>query len=207
MPVAQLKILIATDHNLFSNGLRVLFDDVNGLPVCNIINCTYHLVQDVNILKKDIALIDLNSRNINGIEASRRIIESFPKAQLIILSLYVNTSLIKQVKEAGIKGYLGEGGKIHNFIEAVRSLTAGDEFLGDNNQYLINDSEVRLSKSEIQMLRLIADGCTNPEIAVILNIQPETAKGYRKNLISKLNVRNTAELVAKCIRQGLIYIF
>jgi DNA-binding NarL/FixJ family response regulator len=206
MPLAQLRILVAIDQNMFTNGLRELFHDDSGLPVCSIINCTHHLLQEYNVHKSDIALFDLNSPRINGKEAIKRILKVFPNAKLIMLSLYVDRSLIKQVKEAGVKGHLEDGSKLYQFVENVRALTTGDEYQVQHNQYLIDDSGAHLSNREVEVLRLIADGHTNPEIARVLKIRPETAKGYRKTLIEKLNVRNTAELVAKAIRQGLIYL-
>ena len=205
MSLAQLRILIAIDQQLFLNGFHDLFRK-NGLPVCNIIDCSRHLAKEFNTEGLDIALIDLNSPKINGKDATSTIVKSFPQAQLIMLSLYVDTALIKQVKEAGKKGYLEAGSKIFDLIQTVTTLTTGTEDTEKPSEYLIDDTKINLSARELQVLRLIAEGCTGPEIADILKIKPETARGYRKSLIEKLKVRNTAELVAKGIRNGLIYI-
>ncbi len=102
MAIAQLRILIAIDQNLFSQGLRSIFNDSNGAHVCKIISSSQHLLQEMHIDKPDVALVDLNSPRVNCAEAIKLIRSSFPRAQLIMLSLYVEASLGKHVKEEGL---------------------------------------------------------------------------------------------------------
>lgn len=202
MSLTQLRLLIATGEHLFSANFWDLFIE-DGLPTCNIINCSHGLFRKDNT--SDIAILDLNSSQTDGISASRRILKSFPNARLIMLSLYADTCLIKQVRDAGIRGYLEDGSKIHQFVKTVTSLTVSDDHILNRNKYVIDDTEVWLSQQELQVLRLIREGCTNPEIANLLNIHYKNVKGYRKALIHKLNVRNGAELVTKEIQQKIIH--
>lgn len=204
MALEQLRILIAIEHGLFSGGLFRLFRDKSGLPLCDVINCSKHLI-DADIEKiPDIALIDLSSPHINGEGAIRRILKSFPNAKINMLSLYVDAAVKGQLKEAGVKGYLEADSKASQFVESIRLLISGDEYLGDNYKGLIKNKRINFSDRELQVLRLIAQGYKDVEIAAILYIKSGTVNGYRKTLIAKLNVRNTAELVATSIQLGYI---
>jgi DNA-binding NarL/FixJ family response regulator len=204
MPLEQLRILVAIEYELFSGGLFRLFRDKTGLPLCDIINCSKHLI-DVDMQNiPDIALIDLSSPHMNGEGAIRRILKSFPNARLNMLSLYVDATVKRQLKEAGVRGYLENNSQASQFVEYIRLLISGDEYLGNNYKGLIKNKRINFSERELQVLKLIAQGYKDVEIAAILYIKSGTVNGYRKALITKLNVRNTAELVATSIQLGYI---
>lgn len=204
MPLEPLRILIAVQDELFAGGLFDLFTDKNGLPMCDIINCNKNLINGDSSGTPDIALIDLSSADINGEGALRRILKVFPHAKINILSLYVDSSMTQQLKEAGINGYLKDGSKAYHFVESLKALISGDDYLGNNYKKIINKERLILSDRELQVLSLIAKGYTDLEIAGVLSIRLNTVNGYRKNMIAKLNVRNSAELVAIGIQLGYI---
>jgi two-component system, NarL family, nitrate/nitrite response regulator NarL len=209
MSNAQLKILVAIDHHLFANGLTRLLGDVDGVTVCSVVNNGNKLVEEYGALQPDIALVDLNIPNLNGIEATRKIMKDFPNAKIIILSLYVNTSLIKQLKNSGVKGYLESDCDFENLVYTIRKVNFGTEMF-DYRQYRrtsrnsFDRSERILTEKEVEVLRFIADGFTNAEIADYTSRSVQTIDSHRKKLLEKLEVRNSVELVSKALRKGII---
>ena len=136
MGLSQLEILIAVDRNLFRNGLNDLFSDVGRSDSGRVINCKNYLMDDFNANKVDVALLHLGSSRINGKEAIKRIMLQFPDSKLLILTLYVEPSLIEQVKEAEAKGHLEWGTKMHQFVETVTSLITSEQYLPNSQVYL-----------------------------------------------------------------------
>jgi DNA-binding NarL/FixJ family response regulator len=206
MANTQLKILVAIDHNLFANGLSRLLRDVRGVTVCKMVGSGNELVEEYSIEQPDVAIVDLNMSNLNGIQAVRKIMKDFPKAKIIILSLYVNTSLIKQLKNLGIKGYLESTCDFASLVETIKKVNEGSEMynqseLNQSDQY---SGEIYLTTREKEILKWLAEGYTNGEIARQLFISAQTVDTHRKKLIDKLGVRNSVELVSKALRHGLI---
>lgn len=213
MPNARIKILVAIDHNLFANGLSRLLSDVEGVTVCKVVNCGNQLVEEYSAVQPDVAIVDLNMPDLNGIEAARKIMKDFPKAKIIILSLYINTSLIKQLKNSGIQGYLENNCDFENLVYTIKKVNAGNHQTYDNRPHHkkelsyrpeISGNGIYLTTREIQVLKLISEGYTNSEVGQQLSISVQTVDTHRKRLIEKLKVRNSAELVSKAVRQGLI---
>ena len=206
MSNTQLKILVAIDHNLFANGLSRLLSDVHGVTVCKVVSCGNQLVEEYGAEQPDVAIVDLNMPNLNGIQATRKIMKDFPKAKIIILSLYINTSLIKQLKNLGIKGYLESSCDFESLVETIRKVSEGSQMYHQHDLKSSEDlqREYHLTTREIEILKWIAEGYTNGEIAEQLFISTQTVDTHRKKLIDKLGVRNSVELVSKAVRQGLI---
>lgn len=204
MPLEQLRILIVMEYELFPRGLFGVFRDKNGLPLCDIINCNKHLIDGELQNIPDIALIDLSSPHINGEGAIRRILKVFPNAKINMLSLYADVSVKRQLKKAGMKGHLEDGSKAYHFVESIKLLIAGDEYFGNNFKNLVDKKRINFSERELHVLKLVAQGHTDVEIAKILHVETSTVNWYRKQLFVKFNVRNAAELVAISIKEGYI---
>lgn len=172
--------------------------------MCDIINCNKDLLDGDVQNTPDIALIDLSSPHINGEGAIRRIVKTFPNAKINMLSLYADVSVKRQLKKAGMKGHLEDGSKAYHFVESIKLLIAGDEYFGNNFKNLVDKKRINFSERELHVLKLVAQGHTDVEIAEILHIETSTVNWYRKQLFVKLNVRNAAELVAVSIKEGYI---
>ena len=205
MSDSQLKILVAIDHNLFANGLSRLLSDVPDVTVCKVVNCGNQLVEEYGAVKPDVAIVDLNIPNLNGIQATRKIMKDFPNAKIIILSLYVNTSLIRQLKYLRIKGYLESNSDFDNLVETIKQVSSGDG-LSDQNLKSAERrfKEDKITRREIEILKWLSEGYTNVEIGTRLGISYQTVDTHRKRLIDKLGVRNSVELVSKAVREGII---
>ena len=206
MTNTQLKILVAIDHNLFANRLSRLLSDVHGVTVCKVVSCGDQLVEEYGTEQPDVAIVDLNMPNLNGIQATRKIMRDFPKAKIIILSLYINTSLIKQLKNLGVKGYLESSCDLENLVETIKQVSEGRQMYQEYDLKHTDElyGEYHLTTREIEILKWLAEGYTNGEIADQLFISAQTVDTHRKRLIDKLGVRNSVELVSKAIRQGII---
>jgi DNA-binding NarL/FixJ family response regulator len=206
MSNAQLKILVAIDHNLFANGLSRLLSDIHGVTVCKVVSCGNQLVEEYGVEQPDVAIVDLNMPNLNGIQATRKIMKDFPNAKIIILSLYINTSLIKQLKNLGIKGYLESNCDFESLVETIKKVNEGSQMYDQKelSQSEEHSGEFHLTAREIEILKWLAEGYTNSEIARELFISAQTVDTHRKRLIDKLGVRNSVELVSKALRHGLI---
>jgi two-component system nitrate/nitrite response regulator NarL len=157
-------------------------------------------------LKPDLVIMDISMPGMNGIEATRVIKEKDPDARILILTMHDNQEYLNQIIRSGAKGFILKNTDKEELLDAVRTVASGDNFFSKDISKLIIDAykEVPLTKREIEILKLIASGYSNQEIANILYISYNTVDTHRKNIMHKLSIKNTAGLVRYAIEKGLI---
>lgn len=171
-----------------------------------------------NELKPDIIVMDIAILHLNGIEATKRILESRPSTRVIILSMYQNKEYISQALRAGAVGYLLKSNSPSMLVEAIRHVYQGKRYLTPEISQIVIDDYVQhseklealqnftnpLSNREREVLQLIAEGNTSKSIAITLQISLKTIENHRRNMMQKLNIHNTAGLVQYAIRHGIL---
>lgn len=217
----KIRILIADDHSIVRSGLRMLFKSTPDFTVVAEATNGEETVSGVERHRPDLAIIDISMPGLNGIEAIRRIRENHPAMKLLILSIHHDQEYVYQVLRAGANGYvLKDAGKKELFA-AVRAVAAGTSFFSPGiSKMMIREfvararaergvpvrSSASLTPRENEVLRYIAEGLTNHQIADKLRLSVRTVGTHRTNLMQKLDIHDVARLVKYAVENGIINI-
>ena len=210
------RILIAEDHKMMREGLRVLLEEKLGYECVAEVDDGYTAVTKARELKPDVVIMDIVLPQLNGIEATRQIKAQHPEIEVIVLSMHATRSYILQLLQAGASAYLLKDSAVEDLAAALVAVRKGGMYLSpaiSTAAALKNETAGFLEKSmadsgsltkrELQVLQLIADGHSTKEIAAILEISVKTIETHRKQIMDKLEIRTTAGLTKYCIREGL----
>lgn len=197
------KLLIADDHTMFINGLKML---LSVSDLYEVVGVAHNGEEVLEILKKqevDVILMDINMPVLNGYQTTFRLKEEFPHIKIIILSMLADEQSVTKLLDAGADGYLFKNADEDELFEALEAVALGLVYITkevrdkvqNRKKGIFSLKEVKLSSREIDIARLILNGCTNTEISEKLFISIRTAETHRKNILAKLNLKNTASLV------------
>jgi DNA-binding NarL/FixJ family response regulator len=205
------RVLLADDHAIVRDGLKsVLLRE--GFEIVAEASDGHEAVDLTRKLRPDAIVMDVSMPSLNGIDAAREIHNACPQTKTILLTMYKESQFILEALRAGVKGYVLKAQASADLVRAIRSTLAGDTYLSPG----ISDSVVQaaltreqpasdsLTQRERQVLQLIAEGKTNKEISQQLAMSVKTVESYRRNLMIKLNIHETAGLVRHAIKIGLI---
>ena len=201
------KILIVDDHPVVAEGLRKLISDSKSAEVIGIAGSGKACIDFLRWEKPDLIFLDINLPDINGIELCKEIKKTNPAIKILALTTFNEKSIITKMINNGADGYLLKNSDAEDIIESINEVSLGNRYIAVEVESILNkkdSSEIILTKREREVLNLISDGLTNNEIAEKLFISPLTVDSHRKNLITKLEVRNTASLIKKAIENKLI---
>lgn len=209
-----IKILLADDHAVVRDGLRALLEASGDIQVTGVAANGREAVSETQRSHPDIVVMDVAMPEIDGIEATRRIVEKCPDTRVLILSMYLSAEHIYRALQAGAQGYVLKESAGEEVVEAVRALGAGKRYLSHRitetviNDYLHEGMKVSpldsLSLREREVLQMVVNGKTTAAIAQSLSLSPKTVETYRARIMKKLNVRDTVELVKFAMRHGLV---
>jgi DNA-binding NarL/FixJ family response regulator len=209
------RIIIADDHQLFRNGLKLLLDSFPEFRVAGEAANGNDLLDLLSETEAELILMDINMPEMDGIEATRRIMESHPSMNIIALSMYGEEEYYYNMVDAGAKGFLLKDSDINEVKEAIITVMKGGSYFSQELLYNViqkfktRETEIRqanLSKREKEILKKICEGLSNQEIADNLFISKRTVDKHRANLLSKTGSKNTASLILFAIRNKLIEI-
>ena len=212
------RILLADDHELVRRGLRTLLESQPGLEVCGEAANGRVAVEMSRKLSPDIVVMDVSMPELNGFEAARQILSKQPKVEVLALSMHESQQIVVDVLEAGARGYVLKSDAGSELVAAVEALKKHEFFFSNRlassvknlDQYAMRRRRgpVKLpgvlTTREREILQLLAEGCTNKEVASRLGISVKTAETHRAHVMRKLNVDTVADLVRYAIRNGLI---
>ena len=202
-----IKVAIIEDHKVVADGFAHL---INKSGIAQVIGIAHSVAESKTLLENneiDVLLLDISLPDGNGIDMCPTIKEQFPHIKILMLTSYSEQSIIMRVLEEGVAGYILKNAMTEEIIEGIRRAALGERFLCEEVQILLKSSDtesVKLTRREQELLRLIVAGLSNAEIADKMFLGYETIKSYRKNLILKLDVHNTAQLVKKAIEQKYV---
>jgi len=206
-------VLLADDHAVVRDGLRALLE-TGDLQVVATAGNGREAVAEALRLRPDIVIMDIAMPELDGVEATRRIVEKCPETRVLILSMYLSAEHIYRALQAGAQGYVLKESAGEEVVEAIRTLRAGKSYLSHRITETVIDDYLReganvspldsLSLRERDVLQLVVEGRTNAAIAQALSLSPKTVETYRARIMKKLKVRDTVELVKFSMRHGLI---
>lgn len=211
----KIKIVIVDDHQLFRNGLKILLDGFPEFQVTGEASNGNDFLEIIRNAPADIALMDINMPEMDGIEATRKGLRIIPSMNIIALSMYGEEEYYYKMVDAGAKGFILKDSDISEVKEAILTVRKGGSYFSQELLYHViqkikhreNESKsANLSKREKEILFKICEGLSNQEIAETLFISKRTVDKHRANLLGKTNSKNTASLILFAIKNKLIEI-
>jgi two-component system, NarL family, response regulator NreC len=213
----KVRILLADDHTVMRAGLRALLERQPNLEIVGEAEDGRQSVQLASSHVPDVVVMDIAMPNLNGVEATRRMVSKQPAISVVILSMYSDESYVMRALEAGARAYLLKDSAVSDLIRAIEAVSQGKSFFSPKISRILAEEYVRalkqkgvadsyelLTTREREILQLLAEGKTNKEVATSLNISVYTAETHRGNILQKLNLHSTAELVLYAVRKGII---
>jgi DNA-binding NarL/FixJ family response regulator len=210
-----MKILIADDHGVVRQGLKALIEIEAGMQVVGEASDGQEVVQLAGQLSPDIILMDIAMPNLNGVEATRLILEDNPQIRIIALSVHSDKNFITEMLKAGASGYILKSCLFDEVLRAIQTVASGDYYLSpkitdvvvDDYKYymaIINKSaQVHLTPRERRIIQLLTEGKSSKQIALRLHLSPKTVDSNRREIMNKLGIFSLAELTKYAIREGL----
>jgi DNA-binding NarL/FixJ family response regulator len=214
-----IKILIADDHQMFRDGLKSLLEKESNIEIVGEAENGQEVLDFVKDHEVNLVLMDINMDGMNGIEATQQLKKNHPNTQVLVLSMHSETSYILTMLDAGAKGYILKNAGRDEMIRAIKVVAEGNTYYSSQVSNKIIEQlsakkkvkklsssiqDMPLTEREIEVLLLISQEYSNPEIAEKLFISIRTVDTHRRNLLDKLGVKNTAGLVKYAIKKGLI---
>jgi two-component system invasion response regulator UvrY len=209
-----INVMVVDDHDLVRHGFKSLLTSQSGIEVVAEVNCGEDAIEQCRILgnKLHVIMMDVNMPGIGGIEATHRISKRWPDLGIFVVTVHGNGPLPKKLLNGGARGYLTKGNKIEEIVDAIRDVHKGGRYIAkDIAQQLAlsmlpGDESVidRLSKRELQVLMMIAQGEKTQAISDTLSLSPKTVSTYRSRLHEKLEVSSDVEMVRLAMEHGII---
>ena len=212
------RILLADDHGIVRQGLRAVLERDPSLEVIGESSDGREAVRLSESLQPDLVIMDISMPHLNGIEASKQILRANPLTRVIILSMHSDETYLIRSLSAGVKGYLLKESAEVDLVRAVQAVMQGkpffspavtsallDDYMRHMQQKNIEDSYDLLTEREKELLQLLAEGKSNKEAATILSVSTNTVETHRNNLMQKLSLHNTAEIVLYAVRKKIIH--
>ena len=210
-----MRILIVDDHGIVREGLKSLLQNQTDMEVVGEGEDGQVAVELAEQLSPDMVIMDMSMPNLNGIEATRLILQRRPDTRVIILSMHSDRHIVKETLDAGASAYVLKSNLFDEMLRALETVAEGGRYLSPRITDVVIDDYVgksiegesaktpKLTSRERQIVQLVAEGNTIKEIARILHISPKTADSNRRRIMSKLGFSSVAELTKYAIREGL----
>ena len=212
-----IRILLADDHNILRDGLRLLLER-QGFVVVAEAEDGREAVRLAEEHRPDVAVMDIAMPHLNGIDAARRIVETCAPTAVIILSMHDDESYVIRALNAGARGYLLKDSVKADLIAAVNAVSQGQSYFSPKVGQLLQEDYFReladkqkgdtfelLTAREREILQLAAEGKSNKDIASFLNLSPYTVETHRAHILQKLNLHTVPELILYAVRKGIIH--
>ena len=211
----MIKILLVDDHKIVRAGLRALISGHSGIEVIAEAGDGKTAVELAAEVSPDVIIMDISMPGLNGIEATRRILEANPNARVIALSMHLERRMVLQMLGAGVKGYLVKDDADDEVVDAIFAVAKNATYLSSRiSSMVLKDYVERASQNELsslavlssrerEVLQLLAEGKKTKDIAELLVVSIKTAEFYRQQVMEKLDVHTIAELTKLAIREGL----
>jgi DNA-binding NarL/FixJ family response regulator len=207
MPEGKISVLLVDDHSLVRRGFRRMLEDEPDIDVVGEAADGEEAVKLARSLKPQVIVMDCALPGINGLQATRKILETAPETQVLMLSMHTEETWVRQALDAGARGYVLKNAMDLELGSAIRRIVSGETVLDaqfEKQESLKGERSSGLTPREVEILQLICDGKSNKEIAAQLDLSANTVAVHRANIMDALGIHKTAELVVYAIRNGLV---
>ena len=203
----KITVLLVDDHSLVRRGFRRMLEDESDMEVVGEAGNGEDSIQLAIELRPEVVVMDCALPGMNGLEATRKIIEGSPNTSVLMLSMHTESTWVRQAIEAGAKGYVLKNAMDLELGAAIRKVAAGETVFDpqvEQKSMLKGERSAALTQRELEVLQMIVDGKSNKEIATALDLSANTIAVHRANIMNSLGIHKTAELVVYAIRAGLV---
>jgi two-component system, NarL family, response regulator NreC len=207
----SVRVLLADDHQIVRQGLKAILDR-EGFKIVGEASDGGEAVSRALELQPDLVVMDIGMPVMTGIEAAAEIRKSVPSAKLILLTVHTENRYILEALRSGVRGYVLKSRASGELVEAIREILNGRMYLSPGISQTVVEAYLQrnlggsesLTRRELQVLQLVAEGKTTKEVATSLGVSIKTADSHRSNIMHKLNMHSVADLVRYAIRRGLV---
>jgi len=212
-----IRVLIADDHEIVRHGIRTIVQSCQNFEVCGEASDGRQAVQMANQFHPDIVVIDIGMPHLNGLDATRQIVQGDPKVKVLILTMHESEQIVRDVLTAGARGYLLKTDAGRDLVAALEALASRKTFFTSKvaemvlGTYLNGGSTRPVSKDiltgrEREVVQLLAEGKSTKEVAVALGLSVKTAETHRSNLMRKLDIHSVSELVLYAVKNNIVHV-
>jgi len=212
----KIRVLLAEDHTIVRQGIVALLGAESDIEVVGEASNGLEAIELAKKLSPEVILMDIGMRQLNGLEATRAIKKLFPSMKILVLTMYENEEWIFQILKAGASGYLIKDSAMTDLTSALRAVYQGDSYLSPSISKMVIEEYIRkaesgekkgvedpLSGREREILQLIAEGNSVPQISSLLCISKKTVEAHKTHIMEKLNIHDKVGLIKYAIRNGL----
>jgi DNA-binding NarL/FixJ family response regulator len=203
----KITVLLVDDHSLVRRGFRRMLEDEPDMEVVGEAGDGEESVKLARELHPQVVVMDSALPGMNGLQATRQILEDSPETAILMLSMHSENTWVRQAVEAGAKGYILKNALDLELGAAIRKVAAGETVFDpkvEQQSTLKGERNSALTPRELEVLQMIVDGKSNKEIATALDLSANTIAVHRANIMNTLGIHKTAELVVYAIRSGLV---
>ena len=203
----KITVLLVDDHSLVRRGFRRMLEDEADMEVVGEAGDGEESIKLAKKLHPRVVVMDCALPGMNGLEATRQIIQSLPDTAVLMLSMHTESTWVRQAIEAGAKGYVLKNAMDLELGAAIRKVAGGETVFDpqvEQRSVLKGERPAALTQRELEVLQMIVDGKSNKEIATALDLSANTIAVHRANIMNSLGIHKTAELVVYAIRAGLV---
>lgn len=210
--MSRIRVLLADDHTVVREGIRYLLESRDNITVVGEVSNGMDAIRKAGDLKPDIVIMDISMPILNGIEATRAIVQQLPRCKVLVLTMHEDRETVRQILRAGAAGCLVKRSAATELFDAVEAVHEGGAYFTPSVSKVLLEEYVQitadagevLSQRERQILQLVAEGYANREIADLLCISVKTVEGHKDNIKKKLGVRDQVDLIKYAILNGII---
>jgi len=212
--MSVLRIVIVDDHAVVRRGVRALLESQEGWEVAGEATTGPDAIELARRLQPDIVIMDLTLPQMNGLDATREVLKVSPRTEVVVLTMHHSEELARDVLQAGARGYVLKSDADESLIAAVESLRLHKPFLTPTVTEFVLDDYIRRSDAdgagaavtprERQIIQLLAEGGSNKDVAATLGVSVKTVDAHRANIMRKLRLRSTSDLVRYAIRNRIV---
>lgn len=207
-----IRLAIADDHEIFRKGLRTILNELDQVKVLGEAQNGHELLEILKNQEIDLVLMDIRMPSMDGITATKKIVEKYPHTRIIALTMFEEIGYFNQMIEAGADGFLLKKTNRDELETAIMNVISGENYYSEEFINKINRDQrpsrklvdIELTEREQEVLELICKGMSNAEIAKFLGVSVRTIDGHRSNLLEKTKAKNSPHLVMFAIKNGLI---
>jgi DNA-binding NarL/FixJ family response regulator len=214
------RLLVADDHEIVRKGLRSLLEAQPGWQVTAEASDGREAVEKARAMKPDVTVLDISMPSLNGLEAARQMIKNDARAKILILTMYESDPLIREVLDAGARGYVLKSDASRDLVSAVNAVRSNKTFFTAKVAQIVldgyldkkpkkmdgrpEDPHTRLTPRQREIVQLLAEGKSSKEVAVALGLSVKTAETHRANIMRRLDCHSVSELVRYAVRNNII---
>lgn len=209
-----MRVIILDDHTIFSEGLAAILENNNAATIAGIFSNPYTFLEQYNDIVFDLLITDISMPEMNGIELIKIVNKASPSLKILVLTLHTDSLTLKRALKSNVQGIMLKTTNKDILLECIKSLESGNKYFCHEIGKILIECEqqdssnsihnIILSPREKEILELIAKGLTNNEIADIIYLSIYTVNTYRKSLLKKFRVKNTAELIRSALEMAII---